>query len=95
MPLYSHRCSKCQVRVDDFRPMSESGKDLECPKCGKLMDREYSSGSFQRPEMNSFRGDGLTLEHINVEGEGPLTFKSKRKLREYCEKHGLESGALL
>jgi len=37
----------------------------------------------------------LTLEHINVEGEGALTFNSEGELRRYCRKHGLGSGALL
>jgi hypothetical protein len=37
----------------------------------------------------------ITLEHINVEGEGPLTFEKEKDLRDYCNKHKLESGALL
>lgn len=37
----------------------------------------------------------ITLEHINVEGEEPLTFNREQDLRDYCKKHNLESGALL
>ena len=34
----------------------------------------------------------LTLEHI---ADTPITFTSKRDLRDYCRKHKKESGALL
>jgi hypothetical protein len=37
----------------------------------------------------------ITLEHINVEGEEPLTFEREQDLKDYCNKHNLESGALL
>jgi hypothetical protein len=37
----------------------------------------------------------ITLEHINVEGEEPLTFNREQDLKDYCKKHELESGALL
>ena len=37
----------------------------------------------------------VTLEHINVEGEGALTFINRSDLEKYCNKHGVESGALL
>jgi IS4 transposase len=37
----------------------------------------------------------ITLEHINVTGEGPLYFEKKKDLINYCNKHNLESGALL
>lgn len=36
----------------------------------------------------------VTLEHINVEGEEPLTFQTKQSLKDYCKKHKLRSGAL-
>lgn len=36
----------------------------------------------------------LTLEHANVEGEGPLTFETKRELKDYGKKHGLVFGAI-
>jgi hypothetical protein len=37
----------------------------------------------------------ITLDHINVEGEEPLTFEREQDLKDYCKKHELESGALL
>lgn len=96
MPLYKQQCnnSKCNNEFEDFRPMKECEVEPKCPKCGSDSSKVFG-GAFRRPETNPFRGDGLTLEHINVEGEGPLTFKSKRELSRYCNKHGLESGALL
>jgi hypothetical protein len=36
----------------------------------------------------------ITLEHINVEGENPLTFNTKKSLQDYCSKHKLRAGAL-
>lgn len=42
-----------------------------------------------------FEGDGLVLDNINVMGEGPVRFRNKSDLKRYCQKHGLESGALL
>jgi len=37
----------------------------------------------------------ITLEHINVTGEGPLHFEKKKDLQRYCKENGLSSGALL
>jgi hypothetical protein len=44
------------------------------------------------PSMVPFRT--ITLEHINVEGEEPLTFTTRSSLKDYCKKHKLRSGAL-
>lgn len=60
----------------------------ELCECGSKMDRQITT-----PIKDSWKP--ITLEHINVEGEGPLHFEKKRDLINYCNKHNLESGALL
>jgi hypothetical protein len=55
------------------------------------MDRDYRSG----PSVHTWPAEGVTLENINVEGEGSITFKTKKALQRYCNKHNLRSGALL
>lgn len=47
------------------------------------------------PVAKAFSEGGLTLEHANVEGEGPITFTSRQQLRDHMNKHKLQSGALL
>lgn len=39
--------------------------------------------------------DGLTLEHMPHEKEGPITFHSRQALRDHCKKYKVVSGALL
>jgi hypothetical protein len=68
--------------------MAESGRDQTCEKCGSLMEKVPTL-----PYLKIWKP--ITLEHINVEGEGPLTFEKEKDLRDYCNKHKLESGALL
>ena len=64
-----------------------------------MMKREYHLGNprdaYEGPVEKAFRDGGLTLEHINVNGEGPLTFKNKSELKDYCKRHNVASGALL
>lgn len=67
--------------------MSDRDELVKC-KCGAKMERQVTSFV---PDV----WKPITLEHINVEGEGPLTFHSKQALRSYCRKHKLSSGALL
>jgi hypothetical protein len=63
---------------------------MECQECGQ----KFKPSSKMQPPKG-WPKDGLVLTNINVEGEGPLRFKSKRELSTYCNKHGLSSGALL
>jgi len=63
-------------------------KAPRCPVCKSKTERMLS-----RIGLDSWKP--ITLEHINVDGEGPLRFEKKRDLKAYCKKHGLSSGALL
>jgi len=88
MPLYEYRCEKCGDEVELRREMKHRHKGLRCEECGGRMVKLVSTY-----KAKVFKP--LTLEHINVDGEGPLTFNSENELRQYCRKHGLSSGALL
>jgi hypothetical protein len=99
MPVYCLRCKDCQGRVEHFQLRVGLEAGLRCP-CGGPMGRDWEAEV--RPHPRRARrawqwngGEPLTLEHINREGEGPLTFRSAKELRAYCRKHELASGALL
>ncbi len=96
MPVYQYKCQQCNSLVEELRQVSQMDNDLpHCPQCGKEMVRIIAPFC-SRGDGFGIRGDEpITLEHINVEGEGPLTFNRKSDLRRYCRKHGLSSGALL
>lgn len=68
--------------------MAELDNCPPCPECKSETERVPS-----KPFMKIW--EPLTLEHINVEGEEPLTFETEKSLRDYCRKHKLQSGALL
>jgi len=87
MPVYQYQCRGCQRRVERLRKIADRDKPVSC-ECGRDMEKVI-------PGFNPKVWKPLTLEHINVEGEGPLTFNSEGELRRYCKKHGLGSGALL
>ncbi len=45
MPIYEYACPECGARFDQLRPLSESDKEIECPKCHKTARRKISSFS--------------------------------------------------
>lgn len=34
MPIYEYECPKCGERLELRRSMSDSDRDVKCPKCG-------------------------------------------------------------
>jgi len=34
MPIYEYRCKKCNDQFEMIRPMGDSAKRVDCPKCG-------------------------------------------------------------
>ena len=36
MPIYEYKCTRCSEKFEIRRCLSESGKELECPKCGEI-----------------------------------------------------------
>lgn len=35
MPVYEFKCAECESRFERLCQMGETGKNLNCPKCGK------------------------------------------------------------
>lgn len=66
--------------------MADRDKPLDCPECGAKMDRNRVPGVL----MDIWKP--FTSEHMAAE---PMTFNSKKELRDECTKRGVESGALL
>ena len=61
MPIYEYYCSKCKKEFELMRPMSQVGKPVLCPKCGKKSQKLVSAsasktGSYvQPPARSAFR----------------------------------------
>jgi len=92
MPLWDFKCGKCgRVRMIFRQLISKRPKSVKCEHCGERCGLMVSMGTNEGNEKQF----PLTLEHANIEGEGPLTFQSSRELRRHCKKHGITSGALL
>lgn len=70
-------------------------KQISCPNCGGTMERGYWLETTGRRAWQWNQGEPFVAEHVNVEGEGPITFNSRKELQDHCRKHGIESGALL
>lgn len=92
MPLYRYKCPKCLHEAEVLKKISECDSEHYCSKCKTLTERVYHGVKTSR--IKTFENP-LTLHNINVNGEGPVTFRSKSELRRYCKENGLESGALL
>lgn len=43
MPLYEFRCTACEHRFEQLRPMSQATTAIECPKCQARAERILSS----------------------------------------------------
>lgn len=92
MPLWDFKCVKCgEIRTVFDQLISRKPKKPVCKHCGGRCVAVLSRGTNEGNE----RQFPLTLEHANIEGEGPLTFQSSDQLRRHCAKHKITSGALL
>jgi len=61
--------------------------EVKCPRCEGEMCRMYST-------FHDNTWKPVTLNHIDVEHGQPKTFETRKSLKDYCNKHGLHSGAL-
>jgi putative FmdB family regulatory protein len=43
MPIYEYICPGCYTEFEQMRPISQSNKSAECPKCHKPARRKMSS----------------------------------------------------
>ncbi|MBI3794120.1 MAG: zinc ribbon domain-containing protein [Nitrospinae bacterium] len=56
MPIYEYACDKCKVVKEITHGISEK-KSPKCPKCGKVMKRIMSLGSFQLKGTGWYKTD--------------------------------------
>ena len=85
MPLYQYKCITCGLESDEYRSIEKRNDNGTCSMCEGKTKKVFAQGKIHVWEP-------ITLEHIATT---PMTFDSKNKLRKYCRKNGLESGALL
>ena len=43
MPIYEYLCRECDSKFEQMRPLSQSDKTAECPKCHKPARRKMST----------------------------------------------------
>ena len=86
MPLYPHRCSKCNREVEVVAEIKDRNKRQTCPSCGRKMKRLVVVRFYDEV------WGPITLDHIADE---PMTFTSKKQLRDECNKRHVDSSALL
>jgi putative FmdB family regulatory protein len=43
MPIYEYVCPECNNQFEQMRPLSQSDKAVECPRCHKLARRKIST----------------------------------------------------
>ena len=43
MPIYEYICPECDSKFEKMRPLSQSDKTAECPRCHKPAKRKMSS----------------------------------------------------
>ncbi len=43
MPIYEYICSECDTKFEQMRPLSQSDKAAECPRCHKPARRKIST----------------------------------------------------
>ena len=84
MPLYDFKCEGCGT-VEERLVSYEEREKQRC-KCGHPMRVDWSRGFNYIPFKEGW------YEHIT---DKPLYIRSKRELREACEKHGCESVYLM
>ncbi len=47
MPIYEYFCDKCELHDEKILPISEGSKKIECKKCGFIMRKLVSAGTFK------------------------------------------------
>lgn len=86
MPLYDHKCEKCDEVTEQVRKYED--REIECPKCGARASRVVSR--MRRSQLDIFQEqefEGL------AEGTPPIT--SRAHLARECEKQGIYSRMLM
>ena len=80
MPLYSYKCSRCGLEIEEVRKMSEHALEKAC-SCGGIFKQTLS--------LANVSGDIEPYLDENL-GEEPIFVKSKSHRRELMRERGLE-----
>jgi len=87
MPVYSYQCQACKRKTDLFlHRVGDRDSPQSCPICSGRLIRDPVQGA----KIQTWKP--ITLENVE---RTPKTFYTKQQLKDYCKKHGYESGALL
>ena len=65
MPLYSYRCSPCDLAFDEMAPMADYQKPQPCPSCGEPAPRVVGD----RFPGFVLAGDGWTSKNLRIAGQ--------------------------
>lgn len=83
MPLYKYEC-ECGNRFEEFKRIKDR-KSVVCPECEgetRLLIGNFNRGFVLEPQF---------FEHLDTE---PVWIKSKKHLKQECEKRGVEAKCL-
>lgn len=86
MPIRVYECSECNIEQEEFFHNYEIPV-IYCSECGKIMKRPVGKNA-ARPD----HWKPITLEHIADE---PMTFRTRKELKDYCDNNQVSSAALL
>lgn len=93
MPLYQYSCPRCRRSVERLAPLAARNRQ-ECEACGAALVRELSHTA--PPVGWPPRGVGAAAErpgggwHLEHAAPGGKTFYSRRELRDFCKREGLQ-----
>jgi putative FmdB family regulatory protein len=68
MPTYEFRCPKGHEFEKFYRSMSAAPRELACPTCGKMAERQMSAGAGL-----VFKGSGFYITDYGKDGKKPQT----------------------
>ena len=60
MPLYGYTCSKCELKFEKLRSMSQCDEDTECPQCHSTAQRVLSTFASLSKGGQSSGGDSCS-----------------------------------
>jgi putative FmdB family regulatory protein len=81
MPLYTYRCQRCDITLEQYRKIEDRLRDFRCPQCGKYVEFILDFSKRQGP---SYPYVDEYMDHK------PVTIESRsHRLRE-LKKRGLQ-----
>ena len=78
--LYDYRCSECEAVFEMVFPVGKAEKQVECPECGKVAKRAFTSCNF------ILKGGGWPSKKGRFNKE--MTERNERAGRKMSKEHG-------